>query len=117
MIRIANTQAAFDMIAATLPLGSVGYEVEADASRRFCRSLDDGPLPDGPALVTDPSTFKGSVAEEPVPIAERRPSSKGWALTSSREIAIWSPRFAFALSTRPPIGLDLAALIARRTAQ
>jgi hypothetical protein len=45
MIRIASTQAAFDAIAATLPLGSVGYEVEADASRRFCRSLDDGPLP------------------------------------------------------------------------
>jgi hypothetical protein len=28
MIRIAITQAAFDAIAATMPLGSVGYEAE-----------------------------------------------------------------------------------------
>ena len=30
MIRIAITPAAFDAIAATLPLGSVGYEREPD---------------------------------------------------------------------------------------
>ena len=30
MIRIAITQAAFDAIAATLPLGSVGYENETN---------------------------------------------------------------------------------------
>jgi hypothetical protein len=29
MVRIAITQAAFDAIASTLPLGSVGYEAEA----------------------------------------------------------------------------------------
>jgi len=32
MIRLAITQAAFEAIAATLPLGSVGYEAEADAN-------------------------------------------------------------------------------------
>ena len=31
MIRIAITQAAFDALAATLPLGSVAYETELDA--------------------------------------------------------------------------------------
>ncbi len=31
MIRIAITPAAFDAIAATLPLGSVGYEPQLDA--------------------------------------------------------------------------------------
>jgi hypothetical protein len=30
MIRIAITQAAYDTISATLPLGSVGYEAEAN---------------------------------------------------------------------------------------
>jgi hypothetical protein len=30
MVRIASTQAAFDAIASTLPLGSVGYENEAN---------------------------------------------------------------------------------------
>ena len=30
MIRIAITEAAFEALAATLPLGSVGYEVEAN---------------------------------------------------------------------------------------
>ena len=30
MIRIAISQAAFDAIAKTLPLGSVGYEAEAN---------------------------------------------------------------------------------------
>ena len=30
MIRIAITEAAFETIAATLPLGSVGYEAEAN---------------------------------------------------------------------------------------
>jgi hypothetical protein len=30
MVRIAITQAAYDAICATLPLGSVGYENEAD---------------------------------------------------------------------------------------
>jgi hypothetical protein len=36
MIRIAITAAAFDAIAKTLPLGSVGYEREnADAAERF----------------------------------------------------------------------------------
>jgi hypothetical protein len=33
MIRIAITSAAFDAIAATLPLGSVGYEPEQTAQR------------------------------------------------------------------------------------
>jgi hypothetical protein len=32
MIRIAITEAAFEAIAATLPLGSVGYEAERKAS-------------------------------------------------------------------------------------
>ena len=31
MIRIAISQAAFDAIVATLPLGTVGYEAEANA--------------------------------------------------------------------------------------
>jgi hypothetical protein len=31
MIRIAVTSAAFEALAATLPLGSVGYEAETDA--------------------------------------------------------------------------------------
>ena len=33
MIRIAITAEAFDAIAATLPLGSIGYEAERDAQR------------------------------------------------------------------------------------
>jgi len=49
-----------------------------------------------------PSTLEGSVAEESVPIAARWSSGKGLALTSSREIAILSIRFAFALSVRAP---------------
>jgi len=32
MIRIAISQAAFDAIASTMPLGSVSYEQEADAN-------------------------------------------------------------------------------------
>jgi hypothetical protein len=32
MIRIAISQAAFDAIALTMPLGSVGYEAETDAN-------------------------------------------------------------------------------------
>ena len=35
MIRIAITEAAFDAIAATLPLGSVGFEVEAIEGERY----------------------------------------------------------------------------------
>jgi hypothetical protein len=35
MIRIAITQAAFDAIASTLPLVSVGYEVEAMEGERY----------------------------------------------------------------------------------
>jgi hypothetical protein len=31
MIRIANTEAAFDATVATIPLGSVGYELETNA--------------------------------------------------------------------------------------
>ena len=31
MIQIAISQAAFDAVAATMPLGSVGYETEANA--------------------------------------------------------------------------------------
>jgi len=34
MIRIAITPAAFDAIAATLPLGSVGYEPQRDRNAR-----------------------------------------------------------------------------------
>lgn len=39
MIRIAITQAAFEAIAATLPLGSVGYENETNekGERGACR--------------------------------------------------------------------------------
>ncbi len=33
MIRIAITEAAFEAVAATLPLGSVGYEAQLDATR------------------------------------------------------------------------------------
>ena len=33
MVRIAISQAAFDAIAATLPLGSVGYENKTDERR------------------------------------------------------------------------------------
>jgi len=32
MIRIAISQAAFDAIASTLPLGSIAYEAETDAN-------------------------------------------------------------------------------------
>jgi hypothetical protein len=35
MIRIAITQAAFETIASTLPLGSVGYENEANELERL----------------------------------------------------------------------------------
>jgi hypothetical protein len=42
------------------------------------------------------------VAGESVAIADRWSLGKGFALMSSREIAISSLRFAFALSARPP---------------
>ena len=42
MIRIAITPAAFDAIAATLPLGSVGYEAERDARGNCLVWLDEG---------------------------------------------------------------------------
>jgi hypothetical protein len=35
MIRIAITEAAFEAIARTLPLGSVGYEAEANGGERL----------------------------------------------------------------------------------
>jgi len=38
MIRIAISQAAFDAIAATLPLGSVAVEPQAVANRRSFRN-------------------------------------------------------------------------------
>ena len=41
MIRIAITPAAFDAIAATLPLGSVGYEAERDAQGNCLVWLDE----------------------------------------------------------------------------
>jgi hypothetical protein len=41
------------------------------------------------------------VAGESVPIVDRWSLGNGLALTSSREIAILSLRFAFALSARP----------------
>jgi hypothetical protein len=39
MIRIAISPAAFDAIAATLPLGSVGYEPQTDAQGKRCSDL------------------------------------------------------------------------------
>jgi hypothetical protein len=42
MIRIVITPAAFDAIAATLPLGSVGYEAERDAQGNCFVWLDEG---------------------------------------------------------------------------
>jgi hypothetical protein len=42
MIRIAITQAAFDAIAATLPLGSVGYENETNEKGERLIWLDHG---------------------------------------------------------------------------
>ncbi len=50
-----------------------------------------------------PSTFEGSVAGESVLVVDRWSSGKGLALTSSRENAILSIRFAFALSVRPRV--------------
>jgi hypothetical protein len=51
----------------------------------------------------DPSsTTEGSVAGESVPIADRWSLGKGLALTSLREIAIFSVRFASVLKVRPP---------------
>ena len=54
MIRIAITQAAFDAIAATLPLGSVGYERAPDATgkRTMCSTTGSTSLqrPDEIAL-------------------------------------------------------------------
>jgi hypothetical protein len=46
MIRIAITQAAFDAIAKTLPLGSVGYEREC--APRKVNDLAGGRRPDPP---------------------------------------------------------------------
>src|SRR5271166_4322002 len=63
-----------------------------------------------------PSTFEGGVAEESVPIAERWSSGKGLALTSSREIAFFSIRFAFALSARAPAPSSDCARDIRRDA-
>jgi hypothetical protein len=40
MIRIAITQAAFDAIVATLPLGSVGFENAVDANGQCLIWLD-----------------------------------------------------------------------------
>ncbi len=48
-----------------------------------------------------PSTFEGSVAGESVLVVDRWSSGKALALSSSRENAILSIRFAFALSARP----------------
>ena len=47
MIRIAITPAAFDAIAATLPLGSVGYEPQRDRNARSAkvRKLAVGTIP------------------------------------------------------------------------
>jgi hypothetical protein len=42
MIRIAISQAAFDAVAATMPLGSVGYETEANAKGERLKSLWTG---------------------------------------------------------------------------
>ena len=42
MIRIAITPAAFDAIAATLPLGSVGYEPQRDRNGDYFVWLDEG---------------------------------------------------------------------------
>jgi hypothetical protein len=41
MIRIAITAAAFDAIAKTLPVGSVGYEAESDAKGERLIWIDD----------------------------------------------------------------------------
>ncbi len=41
MIRIAITQAAYDAICATLPLGSVGYEAEANERNERHVCLED----------------------------------------------------------------------------
>ena len=41
MIRIAITQAAFEAIARTLPLGSVGYEAEASEEGQRLIRLED----------------------------------------------------------------------------
>jgi hypothetical protein len=41
MIRIAITAAAFDAIASTLPLGSVGYEAERDGKGEMHIWIDD----------------------------------------------------------------------------
>ena len=41
MIRIAITQAAYDAICATLPLGSVGYEAEANERSERLIWLED----------------------------------------------------------------------------
>jgi hypothetical protein len=41
VIKIAITEAAFEAIAATLPLGSVGYEAEADAKGEMHIWIDD----------------------------------------------------------------------------
>jgi hypothetical protein len=41
MIKIAITQAAFDAIAKTLPVGSVGYEAEPDAQGEMHIWIDD----------------------------------------------------------------------------
>jgi hypothetical protein len=48
MIRIAISPAAFDAIAATLPLGSVGYEAQANAKGErliWLESAAHGPAP------------------------------------------------------------------------
>ena len=49
MIRLAISPTAFDAIAATLPLGSVGYEAQLDAQGQWliwiekgCRRSPDG---------------------------------------------------------------------------
>ena len=42
MVRITISQAAFDAIAATLPLGSVGYENKTDERRERANSYGGG---------------------------------------------------------------------------
>jgi hypothetical protein len=62
MIRIAITPAAFDAIAATLPLGSVGYEAKVGSngsrpSPRIMRCPAEGPIC-SPPLVSPPRPIR-----------------------------------------------------------
>ncbi|MBV8105496.1 MAG: hypothetical protein JO223_12905 [Hyphomicrobiales bacterium] len=67
MIRISLTPAAFDAIAATLPLGSVGFESELDAKGERSVWIDDAVANKLIAMRGPGESFKGRFTRAEVP--------------------------------------------------